>query len=99
MSRPSQNVNVLFPCYSPKIALIAVAIACFTASLVAQVTSGTISGTVKDSSGAYIKGATVTIADPSNGITRTVTTSDSGEFSAPGLYPGTYTVTVEAKGF
>jgi len=100
MSRPSQNVTVTFSRHCPKIALIAVAIACFTAvPLLAQVTSGTISGTVKDSSGAYIKGATVTIADPSNGLTRTVTTSDSGEFSAPGLYPGTYTITVEAKGF
>ncbi len=65
----------------------------------AQVTSGTIFGTVKDPTGAMVKGATVTIADPSNGLTRTVTTSDSGEFSAPGLYPGTYTITVEAKGF
>jgi hypothetical protein len=100
MSRPSQNVNVTFSRHFPKIALIAVAIACFTAvPLLAQVTSGTISGNVKDSSGAYIKGATVTIADPSNGLTRTVTTSDSGEFSAPGLYPGTYTITVEANGF
>src|SRR5258708_8776212 len=100
MSRPSQNVNVIFSRHCTKMALIAVAIACFTvAPLLAQVTSGTIFGTVKDSSGAYIKGATVTIADPSNGLTRTVTTSDSGEFSAPGLYPGTYTITVEAKGF
>lgn len=68
-------------------------------SAFAQVTSGTIFGTVKDPTGAMVKGATVTIANPSNGLTRTVTTSDSGEFSAPGLYPGTYTITVEAKGF
>jgi hypothetical protein len=100
MSRPSQNRIVIFSRQCHKIALIAIAMACFTfAPLMAQVTSGTISGTVKDSSGAYIKGATVTIADPANGLTRTVTTSGSGEFSAPGLYPGTYTITVEAPGF
>jgi len=69
------------------------------APLLAQVTSGTIFGTVRDSSGAVIKGATVTISDPSTGITRTVTSSDAGEFAAPGLYPGTYTIKVEAKGF
>src|SRR5882757_6785684 len=63
----------------------------------AQVTSGTISGTVKDPSGAYVKDATV--ADPANGLSRTVSTSDNGEFVAPGLYPGTYTITVEAAGF
>ncbi|MFZ0684017.1 MAG: carboxypeptidase regulatory-like domain-containing protein [Terriglobales bacterium] len=65
----------------------------------AQVTSGTIFGTVKDPSGAMVSGATVTISDPANGLTRTVTTSASGEFAAPGLYPGNYTITIEAKGF
>jgi hypothetical protein len=65
----------------------------------AQVTSGTISGTVKDPSGAYVKDASVTIANPTNGLTRTVTTSDNGEFVAPGLYPGTYNIMVEAAGF
>jgi hypothetical protein len=65
----------------------------------AQVTSGAIPGSVKDPSGAFVKDASVTIMNPSNGLTRTVTTSDNGEFVAPGLYPGTYTVTVEAPGF
>jgi hypothetical protein len=65
----------------------------------AQVTSGTISGTVKDPSGAYVKDASVTIANPTNGLTRTVTTSDNGEFVAPNLLPGTYMITVEAQGF
>ena len=68
-------------------------------SLFGQVTSGTISGFVKDPSGAYVKGASVTAENPTNGLTRTVTTSDSGEFVFPGLYPGTYTIKVEAQGF
>ena len=100
MSRLSQNVSVIFSRHCPKIALIAVAIACFTvAPLLAQVTSGTIFGTVKDSSGAMVKDASVTIANPGNGITRTVTTGSDGAFVAPNLLPGTYTITVEAKGF
>jgi len=100
MSRPSQNSVATVARRSLMIALIAAAIACLTcAPLLAQVTSGTIFGAVKDPTGAMVKGATVTITDPSNGLTRTVTTSDSGEFSAPGLYPGTYTIKVEAKGF
>jgi hypothetical protein len=65
----------------------------------AQVTSGTISGSVKDPSGAYVKDASVTVANPANGLTRSVTTSDNGEFVASGLYPGTYNITVEAGGF
>jgi len=66
---------------------------------VAQVTSGTIYGSVKDPSGAYVQGATVTVSNPANGATREVTTSDSGEFVAPNLLPGTYNITVEAPGF
>ncbi len=100
MLRPSQNSVVTIASRSLMVALIAAAIAWLAcAPLMAQVTSGTISGVVKDPSGAYISSATVTITDPSNGLTRTVTTSDSGEFSAPGLYPGTYTIKVESPGF
>jgi hypothetical protein len=68
-------------------------------SLEAQVTSGTISGRVTDSSGAVIKNASVTISNPANGLSRKVTTSDSGEFSSPNLLPGTYTIAVEVPGF
>ena len=65
----------------------------------AQVTSGTIFGRVKDSSGAYIPGATVIVRSPATGAQRTVNTSDSGDFVVPNMLPGTYTITVEAKGF
>ena len=64
-----------------------------------QVTSGTISGMVKDPSGAVIPGVSVSIVDPSNGLTRKVKTSDKGEFVAPNLLPGTYNIAVEAQGF
>jgi len=65
----------------------------------AQVTSGTIFGSVKDASGAYVGNATVTIQNPETGASRSVTTTDTGEFSAPNMSPGTYTITIEAKGF
>src|ERR1035437_10558238 len=100
MSRPSQNSVVTIASRSLMIALIAAAIACLTcAPLLAQVTSGTISGAVKDSTGAMIKDASVTIANPDNGITRSVVTGGDGSFVAPNLLPGTYTITVEAEGF
>jgi hypothetical protein len=67
--------------------------------LSAQVTSGTITGRVQDSTGAAIKDASVTVSNPSNGLTRNLTTSDAGEFVAPNLLPGTYNVIVEAPGF
>lgn len=95
MSRWSERINLRI------IAVIVSALVLFLACapLLAQVTSGTISGRVKDESGAVIKDASVTISNPANGLTRTVVTSDSGEFVAPSLQPGTYNVTVDAKGF
>ena len=68
-------------------------------SMLAQVTSGTISGRVQDTTGAVINNATVTISNPSNGFNREIKTSGIGQFVAPNLLPGTYNVTVEAPGF
>jgi hypothetical protein len=67
----------------------------------AQEVTASIVGTVKDSSGAAVPGATVTITDPTkdNIVVRTVQTNDDGEFSAPNLPVGTYDVNVEAANF
>ncbi len=67
--------------------------------MTAQVTSGTILGSVQDQTGAAIPGATVTATAPAVGITRTVTSSGNGTFSLPNLDGATYTITVSAKGF
>lgn len=74
--------------------------ALFFASLAtAQVTSGTIYGTVKDQSGALVADATVTVTDSATGVSRTVSTNDSGGFVVPNLPPGTYSVVITANGF
>lgn len=65
----------------------------------AQVTSGTIFGSVKDPSGAVIPNATITIRGVEIGLTRVVTSVDSGGFVAPNLPPATYTIEVSAPGF
>ncbi|HEV7857201.1 MAG TPA: TonB-dependent receptor, partial [Pyrinomonadaceae bacterium] len=66
----------------------------------AQETTGNLNGTVKDSSGAAVKGATVTITnEEKKGDVRTVTTNDEGQYSAPNLPVATYTVAVEAPNF
>jgi hypothetical protein len=65
-----------------------------------QEITGTIVGTVKDTSGASVKGATVTVTDVDKKVVvRTVETGDSGEFSAALLPVGNYDVTVEAPNF
>ena len=71
----------------------------FSAPLFSQGNFGRILGTVTDQSGGVISGATVTIMDTQRGVARTLTTDEAGEYNAPNLIPGTYTVRVEAKGF
>ena len=65
----------------------------------AQTFRGTILGTVTDSSGAAVPGASVTIKNMDTGLSRTVTTSDDGSYAAPELPIGNYSVTVEKAGF
>ena len=71
----------------------------FSMSLFSQGNFGRILGAVTDQSGGAITGATVTVIDKDRGVARTLTTDSAGEYSAPTLIPGTYTVRVEAKGF
>ncbi len=70
-----------------------------TVEIAAQAPSGTVAGVVKDPAGSAVAGAGVVITNLSNGLTRTVNTSDEGSFSAAVLLPGTYHLTVEALGF
>jgi len=71
----------------------------FSLSLFAQANFGRILGTVTDPSGAVLPGAMVFIIDTQRGLARTLTSDAAGEYNAPTLTPGTYTVRVEAKGF
>ena len=82
--------------------LFAVAITlCLSGFVLGQEVTGSIVGTVKDSAGAAVPGATVTITDPAKGnqVVRTVTSGDDGDFFAPNLAISTYDVTVEAANF
>ncbi len=65
----------------------------------AQTVDTAIQGTVTDSSGAVIPGATVTVSSPTTGIEKKSVTSAAGEYSVTYLTPGNYDVTVSANGF
>jgi outer membrane receptor for ferrienterochelin and colicin len=78
------------------------AVACLTlvaAVAAAQVPTGTISGSVSDSSGAVLPGVTVTATSPNLQGPRVVVTSAFGDYALPLLPPGTYTVTFELMSF
>jgi hypothetical protein len=65
----------------------------------AQTFRGTIQGTVTDSSGAALVGATVTIHNVDTGIDRITTTGTDGSYLVPELPIGNYNVIVEMSGF
>lgn len=66
---------------------------------VAQQSTGTILGTVKDASGAAVAGATITANSVDTGTTRTVTTGDDGSYRISGFPIGRYTVQAQHEGF
>ena len=61
--------------------------------------TGDLQGTIFDPKGLAVSQATVTIKNAATGATRTVITSDSGEFSAQQLDIGSYAVRIEKQGF
>ena len=65
----------------------------------AQSTVGNILGTVTDPSGAVIAGVNVTVTNTATGISRTVTSDQTGSYKVLRLLPSTYTITAEMAGF
>ena len=65
----------------------------------AQAVSGTILGTVKDATGAVVPGATVTVSHTGTGFSRSLVTDTHGEYNAPSIPTGAYSVTAEITGF
>jgi Carboxypeptidase regulatory-like domain/TonB dependent receptor/TonB-dependent Receptor Plug Domain len=70
-----------------------------TASYAQSTTQGAISGSVLDSSGAVIPGATITITNNATNFTVKLVADASGFFKAPLLEPGAYTVSIAAPSF
>jgi len=67
--------------------------------LPAQSTYGAILGTVRDSSGAVVEGAKVTLANTGTSAKQSATTDESGSYAFKNIEVGTYTLTISAQGF
>ncbi len=98
------SVSFPFAAFAPRIVR---AVAIFLALMwvapppdaVAQAVSGSISGVVKDASGATVPGATVTITSLERKTVDTVVSNESGFYLKDRLLPGTYEVRAELAGF
>jgi hypothetical protein len=69
------------------------------AQAAAQAVSGTILGSATDANGAALAGVNITITNTQTGLSRVVTTDSGGEYVAPSLPPGAYTISAEMTGF
>jgi len=67
--------------------------------MLAQETTAQITGTIFDAQGAAVTGAEITVIASSTGFRRTTSSTGSGTYSLPLLPPGSYNLTVKAKGF
>src|SRR6476660_8884330 len=65
----------------------------------AQIDTGVIVGRIVDDSGAVLPGVTVIATQDGTAVASTTVTNDRGEYSFPGLRPGTYAVSAELQGF
>ncbi|MCC6536146.1 MAG: carboxypeptidase regulatory-like domain-containing protein [Bryobacterales bacterium] len=78
---------------------VATSLLLFAALTSAQSGNAEINGTVTDTSGAAVNGATITISNPATGFSRVLKTNDQGIYAAPALNPGIYAIKVEMQGF
>jgi hypothetical protein len=80
-------------------ALVLAAVLCLAPSpAAAQVTTGTLVGTVRDPNG-IVPGASVVVREVNKGTSDTYVTDETGSYTAPFLSPGTYSVEVNVQGF
>ena len=83
-----------------RFAVLSLALLALTSFAVAQTaTTTTVTGTVVDANGAAIAGASVKLNDAATNTERSATTSAEGQYNFYAVPPGTFKVTVTAKGF
>jgi hypothetical protein len=90
MTLPSRHAQPWFP-----LAVLML----LAATALAQTATGTLSGTVTDTSGGALEGVTVTARNLATGATRKAASDGAGRYSLPNLPPGDYEVQVELAGF
>src|SRR5262249_30957491 len=82
-----------------RVTLVVVLLSTTTSLAVAQITSATLSGTIKDDTGGVLPGVDVVVRNLDTGLTRSVVTDANGYFTVPGLAPGRYETRASLQGF
>jgi hypothetical protein len=95
----SSKLNLIFRCAISAYLITSLMTGKLAPPASAQVISGTISGTVQDSTGAIIPNASVVLTNQATRDHRTSTSNSSGLFSFTGLPSGDFSISVTAPGF
>jgi hypothetical protein len=82
-----------------KLLLLAASLLCAPALVLAQATTGSISGTVTDETGGIMPGTTITVTNVDTGLVRTQAADPRGRYRVLDLTPGSYELTTELQGF
>jgi hypothetical protein len=83
-----------------RLAILTMALGVFTGpGLYAQITTSAVSGTVADSAGAVVVGASISVVNTATGVEYRAITDDQGAFHVAQLPPGSYTLEVKKAGF
>src|SRR5262245_8254132 len=64
-----------------------------------QAANGRITGTITDASGAVIPGVTVEVTNAQTGVAFSTISTETGDYSAPNLPPGSYSISASLSGF
>ena len=83
----------------PTITIFLALLLCSMPLMYGQFRTGSISGTVADSTGAVIPNATVVLTDEATKAKRDSVSNSSGFFNFASVQPATYTITISAAGF
>ena len=86
--------------FLPTSRLLAAVLFFFTCNyLQAQYENGSLVGTIRDTSGAAVSGAAVTITNNATAVTAKATTNGAGDYELPSVHVGVYTISASAPGF
>src|SRR6185503_16187862 len=98
-----QRTSSMLPCLSTRLCRVLLAVTAVAlllpGALYAQFDTSTVLGVVKDSSGAVVPGATVTLKNNATGITATAVSDSEGSYQFMNVRVGTYSVRAELQGF
>ncbi len=83
----------------PLFTLLFVLLCCCQFTAFGQQETATITGEVRDTTGAAVAGAQIVITNTETGVTFRGETNDNGVYTVPSLKPGPYSITVEKAGF